>query len=594
MLNLPRCMLRPAWLALACMLLLPVQEPAAETYRFTGVERVVAFGDVHGAFDELVSVLRGTGLVDEQLHWSGGGTHLVSLGDLLDRGDYGRQVMDLMMRLGPEASAAGGAVHVVLGNHEVMNLTGDLRYVSAGDYAQFGTQARDGAPAGYHERRAALSPEGHYGRWLLELPVAVVVNDTLFVHGGVSSRLAGLSLEQLNAEARRDVRRVAEGWHALRDAGVLADMEGFDALLAKAPRLAQSSDERLGRLGREISEALDGLPFIPDGPVWYRGSVTCHPYAEIEIADSILRPLGVRRVALGHTPTSDRRITSRLEGRIFGIDTGMNRAAYRGRPAALVIEAGETRAWYEGEGEVPIEAEPNRSWERPYGMIDAEIEAFLLSAEVIAMERMEKAGDSLQKVTLEQGDRRLTAVFNTVDEAPRVLDGRWTRRAERADRFSHEIAAYRLDRLIGLDMIPVTVDRTIDGRRGALRLWLEGSFSEGQRRAEQLAVRGVCSLDPQYQMMSVFDVLIYNTDHELGSLRYDRDGQLWMVDHSQAFGLTRDVNLMLRNSDLKPAPQLADALAEVTIENVASLSPYLHRRQIDALVERAAQLRARR
>jgi hypothetical protein len=84
----------------------------------------VAIGDVHGALDEFVVVLRGVELVDEELNWIGGRTHLVSLGDLVDRGDYGRQVMDLVMRLQAEAEAAGGAVHIVLGNHEVMNLVG--------------------------------------------------------------------------------------------------------------------------------------------------------------------------------------------------------------------------------------------------------------------------------------------------------------------------------------------------------------------------------------------------------------------------------------------------------------------------------------
>jgi hypothetical protein len=145
---------------LGLCLLLSVQPLAAEVYRFSGVDRVVVVGDIHGAHEELVTVLQGTGLVDAELRWSGGDAHLVSLGDLLDRGDYGKQVMDLLIRLRTEAAAAGGAVHVVHGNHEAMNLVGDLRYVSRGDYAQFGTEPAGDFPPGFFERRAALAPDG--------------------------------------------------------------------------------------------------------------------------------------------------------------------------------------------------------------------------------------------------------------------------------------------------------------------------------------------------------------------------------------------------------------------------------------------------
>src|SRR5688572_22136123 len=112
---------------MATWLLLVTQVSVAANDRFEGVRRIVAFADVHGAYPELVSVLREAGVVDEALRWQAGETHLVSTGDLVDRGADSRKVLDLLMRLEGEASKAGGAVHVLLGNHEVMNLVGDLR-----------------------------------------------------------------------------------------------------------------------------------------------------------------------------------------------------------------------------------------------------------------------------------------------------------------------------------------------------------------------------------------------------------------------------------------------------------------------------------
>lgn len=580
-------------LPLALLTLLGWGPAAAEAYRFSTDERVVAVGDIHGALDEFVAVLQGTGLVDEELAWSGGATTLVSVGDLVDRGDYGRQVMDLVMRLQRESAAAGGAVHVLLGNHEAMNLSGDLRYVSEGDYAQFGDQAPPGVPAGFLERRAAFSPDGEYGRWLLELPVAIVVNDTLFVHGGLSERLEGRTLEEINASARRDLRRFVAGWEALMAAGLLTVEDDFGDIRTGAAALAQGAgDERLQQVGREIVESLDGLPFAPDGPLWYRGTARCHPYTEAETLDAILDGLGASRVAVGHTPTQGRRIASRSDGQVLLIDSGMNVAAYQGRPAALIIEDGGLRAWYAGEGERDVEAQPNRVWDRPYGMSDAEIEAFLRTADVTRLEALAGSNDGRRLATLEQGGRRLLAVFNTRDTAPGLQDGRWTRRAERADRYLHEVAAYRLDRLLELEMVPVTVERQIGDEAGALRLWIEDGFTEHERQQRQLPFRGDCDLQAAYELMGVFDVLILNPGPQLGLLRYDPGWTFWLMDQSRAFGLTTDIAAPLRRSGLELTPQMKSALARVTPEAAAFLSEYLHDRQVRALVERAERLRS--
>src|SRR5215469_10729313 len=109
------------------------QEPGV----WTGVERVVAVGDVHGDYEQLVAVLKTAALIDDQLNWTGGKTHLVQNGDLLDRGPDSRKAMDLLIRLEKQAGEAGGYVHALIGNHEAMNVYGDFRYTSAGEFAAF-------------------------------------------------------------------------------------------------------------------------------------------------------------------------------------------------------------------------------------------------------------------------------------------------------------------------------------------------------------------------------------------------------------------------------------------------------------------------
>src|SRR6188768_802149 len=125
-------------LFLACWAATPHAQPAAAApCNVTTTERVVAIGDVHGAYDQFVAILRTAGLVNTRDRWSGGRAVLVQTGDILDRGKDSRKVIELLRRLEREARGAGGQVIALTGNHEFMRLAGDWRYVSPGEYDAF-------------------------------------------------------------------------------------------------------------------------------------------------------------------------------------------------------------------------------------------------------------------------------------------------------------------------------------------------------------------------------------------------------------------------------------------------------------------------
>jgi hypothetical protein len=115
----------------------PVHAADADVCSVEGVERIVAIADVHGGYAQFVAILKATGLIDTGDRWSGGKTHFVQTGDIIDRGADSRKALDLLKRLEGEAPRAGGRVHALLGNHETMRMLGDYRYVSAGEYAAF-------------------------------------------------------------------------------------------------------------------------------------------------------------------------------------------------------------------------------------------------------------------------------------------------------------------------------------------------------------------------------------------------------------------------------------------------------------------------
>ncbi len=306
-------------------------------------ERVVAIGDVHGAYDQFVELLQAAGLVDRRQRWSGGRAVLVQTGDVLDRGPDSRRVLDLLRRLERDASRAGGRVHALLGNHEVMRMVGDWRYVSDREYAAFrnaasmdmreavyevlNTQAAERArgegrrhdeaayrrqfleevPLGFLEMRLAFSETGDYGRWLRTRPAVIRLNGILFVHGGISPDVAEIGCEGINETVRRE-------------------------LTGPPPE-----PERL----------LELLSSSEHGPLWYRGLAQDPEDAFTATLESILGQMDARAVVVGHTPASGG-IATRFDGRVIQIDTGMLGGEFypRGVGAALEIHGGVFTAIY--------------------------------------------------------------------------------------------------------------------------------------------------------------------------------------------------------------------------------------------------------
>ena len=167
--------------------------------------RLVAIGDVHGDYDAMMQALRIAEVVDDEGSWMGGDTWVVQTGDQLDRGDQERRILDDLPRLADEAWEAGGALIVLNGNHEAMNVALDLRYVTDGGFAEFADLAPDepdseleSYPEEERGRVFAFRPGGPYAMQLGERNIAVIVGDTAFVHGGLNPSHAERGLERMN------------------------------------------------------------------------------------------------------------------------------------------------------------------------------------------------------------------------------------------------------------------------------------------------------------------------------------------------------------------------------------------------------------
>ncbi len=316
-----------------------------------GVERIVAIGDIHGDYDNYMAVLKNAGVINRRGRWAAGKTHVVQVGDIPDRGPDTLKIIEHLQKLEKQAKKAGGRLHLLIGNHEHMNITGDLRYVHPGEYEAFETrnskqlrnnyyayvvstleQQREALlvsggdasnlpladdsfkrnwyaehPLGFVEHRLAWQQGGELFEWIAAHNTVIRINDVLFLHAGLSAELLPLSITDINDRIRAELNR--------------EDFEG----------------EPLGT--------------ADSGPLWYRGLARGDEVAERAALSRVLDHFGAKMIVLGHTPDLNA-ITPRFGGEVVIIDTGIS-AYYGGYLASLLIEAGVATAIH-GQHRLPL------------------------------------------------------------------------------------------------------------------------------------------------------------------------------------------------------------------------------------------------
>lgn len=361
--------------------------------------RIVAIGDIHGAYDGFVGILQSAGLIDSKRQWSGGNAVLVQTGDVFDRGTGVRDALDLLMRLEDEARRAGGRVESLLGNHEMMNLIAEYRDASPSAYTAF-ADARSADrqrrayedfvkilkrrsakaadiptreawnethPPGLVEYTEALGPRGKYGKWLRDKSVTKTIAGTAFMHAGITPASTA-TLEDINRTAAGDIARWDGAKAALVAARIVAPaftlQEVIDASAIEYQRIAEALKAEAAPGDHVTREFVDQLQFVleigkssmlaADGPLWYRGFAQW-PDSEEAQAVALTSRLGVARFVTGHTPVPDGRIRVRFGNRYFLIDTGMLTTYVKGgRASALELQGDRITAIYPDAREVLV------------------------------------------------------------------------------------------------------------------------------------------------------------------------------------------------------------------------------------------------
>ena len=301
------------------------------------------------------------------------------------------------MALERQADKQQGKVIALLGNHEVMAMTGDLRYVSPEDYQGFSTnkseKVREQAyqeylhfissqsdrlrnessvdvesheresreswmmehPLGFFERRDAFGPQGVYGRWLREHDSVVQLNDGVFAHGGLSPYISFRDIRELNRQIHSDIAAFDALWMSLSEKKIIwRYMTIEEAILQAGSEWAaiQAQPQADAELKEEVRKFLTFPKWFinsPDSPVWYRGLALESEQTLAPDLEAMLARLNIGYLVIAHTPQPDGRIHPRFGAQVFLIDTGMLQAVFGGRASALEINGGRFTAYYVNE-----------------------------------------------------------------------------------------------------------------------------------------------------------------------------------------------------------------------------------------------------
>ena len=317
-------------------------------------QRLVVIGDVHGDYQALQQMLRLAGVVgdndNDHDEWKGGDTIVVQCGDMMDRGGQELACWALLCRLSHQAAAAGGAVSVLWGNHEVLNATGLFHYTTGPHEFErlLGKPLDLHTPMRHAWRRqfagnqpvrwAACEPGGLLAQSLLsQLSVALVVGRTLCVHAGLTVRHLGDvqdggNLATLNHEAREWITTV----HHQHNFNTLSHKVPPDHVMALANARAQAA-------AKALPACLGGRGTEARSPVWLRDYSSPPGALDAAVTDELhatLDRVAAQRIVMGHTPQSQ--INATAAGKAWRVDIAASQGMGGGTPEVLEIVHGET------------------------------------------------------------------------------------------------------------------------------------------------------------------------------------------------------------------------------------------------------------
>lgn len=213
-----------------------------------------------------------------------------------------------------------------------------------------------------------------------------------------------------------------------------------------------------------------------------------------------------------------------------------------------------------------------------------QMERFLQTAKIIKIKELSTGITNSRRATLYDGTMEHSAHVQSIDEHKAKFEGERGTEMNFVDTWMYNVAAYRLSRLLDVDMVPVSVERKVDGKPCAVTWWVDDSMMEGDRKKKGLSSPDLDAWNHEMYVVRVFDQLIWNTDRNLQNLLIDPAWHIWMIDHTRAFRIYTNIkdpkDLVLCDR------KLLGKLRELDAKSLSTLKPYIGPGEIKGLLGR--------
>jgi hypothetical protein len=373
--------------------------------------------------------------------------------------------------------------------------------------------------------------------WLAKLPLMIKVNQQVFTHGGLSNQLEANSLTDINSL----------DWKAKHH------------------------------------------------PTRHLANLMCHPYYESDNLKQSLKRLNSNRLWSGASVegSHNHQVMTRLNnqlmviGKVFSTEPSdkILLAVFRSNNDLTIYNINGTKREL-------IRQAPNRFKKNHYDMSEAEIIAFLQSATITSAKNTKHGRTKPFQVTLEKNAKQLKAVFKYFDSKPFTESKRWNDKSAYSDRYQYDIAAYRVDRMLNLNLVPITVEREYKGQKGVLVLWVDDLISELDINQQKLRLNKICNKSDEDNLLNTFDYLVRNTDRNQSNTLYNQHtGQIWFIDHTRAFSNKVHRQEFLRKKTITAPQGFIDAINKIERQQLNELRPWLHVKQVNALWQRMKRIK---
>jgi hypothetical protein len=217
-------------------------------------------------------------------------------------------------------------------------------------------------------------------------------------------------------------------------------------------------------------------------------------------------------------------------------------------------------------------------------LTDEQIEKFLQNAKIVKIKNIGTGVTHTRRATLDDGTMQHDAHLQNIDEHKDRFQGETGTEINFVDTWKYNVAAYRLGRLLDLDMIPVSVERKVEGTACACTWWIDNSIMESERLKKKEGAPDPDKWNQEMYVVRVFDQLIYNMDRNLTNLLIDPEWRIWMIDHTRAFRLY--TNLKEKKNLVQCDRKLLAKLRTLDAKSLESLKPYVNSSEIKGVLGR--------